>query len=132
MRCSLGGGGGGVCGLELFHESDQSVDTFDRHSVVERCAASTNRAMSLKVDEVGGGGLSNELGLEGVVGADAERNVDVGSESGLHIVAVVAFGGGDVVVQKLRSLSSLGLHSGDTTLLEHVCDVKTAHVDGPA
>ena len=108
------------------------MDTLDWHGVVEGGAASTDGSMSLKVDEVGGGALSEELGLKGIVLANSEGNINAGSVLGHDAVHIVAFGGVDVVIKESGSLGGLGLHGGKTTLLEHVGDVESAHVDGPA
>jgi len=124
--------GRGVVLLEGRHEVEKGLDTLHSHGVVEAGTDSTDRTMSLEVEQVGSRGLGDELGLEGVVRAHAERNVDTGAVLRLDVADVVAGTVVDVVVEHLTALLCLGLHDGDTALLDHVCEVEAAHIDGPA
>ena len=54
------------------------------------------------------------------------------SESSLHVVRIVALRALNVVVEQARSFLCLSFHGWDTSLLKHVGDIKTAHIDGQA
>ena len=88
--------------------------------------------MSLQVDQAGCGGLAQELSLHLLIGTDAERNVDAGAILGLDTVDVVAVRVVDVVIEEGGALSCFLLHGREATLLHHVGNIETAHVDGPA
>ena len=122
----------GVVLLESRHEGDQGLDTLEWHGVVEGCAASTDRSVALQVDQVGCGGLSEELVLKVIVAADSEGDIDARSVSGLHVVHVVALRAVDIVVEEGGPLGSLGLQGREAALLKHVGDIEAAHVDRPA
>ena len=129
--CSLGRGPGVVL-LEGRHEFDQGLDTLDGHGVVKGRSAAAHRPVTFQVDQVGSGGLSEELVLEVIVAADPEGNVDARSIPGLDVVHVVALRVVDVIVQEGGPLDSLGLHGRDSTLLNHVSQIEATHVDWPA
>lgn len=129
LGCS---GRSGVVLLESRHEGDQGLDTLDGHGVVEGCTASTDRSVTLQVDQVGCGGLSEELVLKIIVAADSEGDIDARAVSGLHVVHVVALRAVDIVVEEGGPLGSLGLHGRDSALLEHVGEIEAAHIDRPA
>ena len=88
--------------------------------------------MTTQVGEVDFSGVGDKLFLEVGVFADAERDVSARAESKLDAVDVVALGAVYVVVERRGALGSLGLHDGDTALLDHVGAVEAAHVNGPA
>ena len=133
MSGSLGcSGRSGVVLLEGRHEGDQGLDTLEWHGVVEGCAASTDRSVALQVNQVGCGGLSEELVLKVIVAADSEGDIDARSVSGLHVVHVVALRAVDIVVEEGGPLGSLGLQGREAALLNHVGDIEAAHVDRPA
>lgn len=73
LGCS---GRSGVVLLECRHEGDQGLDTLDGHRVVEGCTASTDRSVTLQVDQVGCSRLSEELILKIIVAADSEGDID--------------------------------------------------------
>ena len=133
MSGSLGcSGRSGVVLLEGRHEGNQGLDTLEWHGVVKGCAASTDRSVALQVNQVGCGGLSEELVLKVIVAADSEGDIDARSVSGLHVVHVVALRAVDIVVEEGGPLGSLGLQGREAALLKHVGDIEAAHVDRPA
>lgn len=77
--------------LESGHEGDKSLDTLKRHCVVKGRTAPAHRPMTLQVNQVGCGGLRQELSLKFVIAADSERNIDARTISCLNIVNIVAF-----------------------------------------
>ena len=108
------------------------MNTFDWHSVVERCATSSYRSVTLQVDQICCCRLSNELCFQFGVLADSEGDVDSGTIYSLAVVYVVALAGIDEVVEELGAFHCFCFHGLKASLLDHVGDVETTHVDWPA
>ena len=122
----------GVVRLELCHKVAKGLDALHGHGVVETGTDSADRAMPLKIDKVGCSRLREELGLEGLVLAHAEGNIDTRAVLDLNVVDIVSVTAVDVVVECAAALNSPLLQNRDATLLDHVAEVEAADIDGPA
>ena len=63
-----------VGALKLLHEVDQSLNTLNRHGVVDAGTAAADQTVTFELGQTGSGGFGDELGIQFIVGS-AENNV---------------------------------------------------------
>ena len=124
-----------VAFFECGHEDNQGIDPVYGHGVVEG-SSTTNRIRSLhrreEVEKAGRGSLINKLLFQFFVFTNPERYVHARTIARFDIIDIEAASGVNIVVEKCGALDSILLHHRNATLIEHVGDVETADIDGPA
>mmetsp|Transcript_889 Transcript_889/g.1216 ORF Transcript_889/g.1216 Transcript_889/m.1216 type:complete len:437 (-) Transcript_889:85-1395(-) len=121
-----------VLGGELLHEGRKLLDTLQGHGIVNRGTHTTNRAMTLELNEVELAGLFDENLLKIRLGGDSEGNVHEGADSRVNGAIVEAVASGDGIVENSSLLLVDLLDGFEATEGKELLEDKTTHVDGPA